>query len=70
MGASRGGEVRPPGGRLPVDDALLVKLRDQGFTQREIGAIVDMKPNTVAVRLRRLDSRAEKLIASDDGPTV
>ena len=47
-----------------------MKLRDQGFTQQEIGAIVDMKPNTVAVRLRRLDSRAEKLIASDDGPTV
>ena len=49
-----GGKVLRSGGRLPVDDALLVKLRNQGFTQPETGAIVDIKPNTVVVRLRRL----------------
>ena len=51
---------------LPPGDARLLCLKADGYSRREIGEILRIRPNTVDVRLHRLRARLKTLLAEDD----
>ena len=54
--------MRPTGGgasKIPVDDDVLVQLREKGLTGPAIGELLGMKVHTVYSRLRQRRSSGD-----------